>query len=199
MSVFLSPELKCESADKMGISSDAKNRVIVGKRVILTPYKPDHVQKYHTWMQDPELLFLTGSEPLSLDEEYEMQRKWVKDEDKCTFIVLDRETMEKTSNEVSAMIGDTNVYFPDPDDLTVGEIELMIAEKSFRSKGYGKEVLQLMMDFCVKVIGVRKFFAKIKQSNAASLHLFSKTGFKEVSQSEVFQEVTYEWNMDTGD
>lgn len=29
--------------------------------------------KYHDWMKDPTLLETTASEPLSLDEEYDMQ------------------------------------------------------------------------------------------------------------------------------
>jgi hypothetical protein len=39
-------------------------------------------------MQSEELLSLTASEPLTLDEEYAMQRSWREDPDKCTFIVL---------------------------------------------------------------------------------------------------------------
>lgn len=37
--------------------------------------------RYHKWMSDPELLKLTASEPLTLDQEYEMQETWRNDED----------------------------------------------------------------------------------------------------------------------
>ena len=52
---------------------------IAGERVILVPYMKEHVPKYHQWMQDPALLESTGSEPLTLDEEYQMQLSWTQD------------------------------------------------------------------------------------------------------------------------
>ena len=42
---------------------------LAGEKATLVPYRPEHVQKYHEWMKDPELLELTGSEPLSMEEE----------------------------------------------------------------------------------------------------------------------------------
>ncbi|KAL6137018.1 hypothetical protein ACLB2K_062313 [Fragaria x ananassa] len=50
-----------------------------GKKVILVPYMKEHVPKYHEWMQDPALLQATGSEPLTLDQEYQMQLTWTQD------------------------------------------------------------------------------------------------------------------------
>mmetsp|Transcript_22067 Transcript_22067/g.63270 ORF Transcript_22067/g.63270 Transcript_22067/m.63270 type:complete len:303 (-) Transcript_22067:435-1343(-) len=69
--------------------------VLVGRRVVLVPYRPEHVPRYHAWMQDPHLLHMTGSEPMSMDEEMEMQKEWRDDDAKCTFIVLDREACEE--------------------------------------------------------------------------------------------------------
>lgn len=52
---------------------------VEGGKVILVPYTAAHVPKYHEWMRDPALLQATGSEPLSLDEEYQMQHSWTVD------------------------------------------------------------------------------------------------------------------------
>lgn len=46
---------------------------LTGEKAMLVPYNKEHVAKYHEWMTNPELLELTESEPLSIDEEYEMQ------------------------------------------------------------------------------------------------------------------------------
>ena len=66
------------------------NTRLVGSKVVLTPYRDVHVDTYHQWMKSEELQNLTGSEPLTLDEEREMQRSWKEDENKCTFIVLNK-------------------------------------------------------------------------------------------------------------
>ncbi|XP_075025804.1 alpha/beta-tubulin-N-acetyltransferase 9 isoform X2 [Calonectris borealis] len=59
-----------------------QNTVLQGQRVTLVPYTSAHVPRYHEWMQSEELQRLTASEPLSLEQEYEMQRSWQDDADK---------------------------------------------------------------------------------------------------------------------
>lgn len=60
-----------------------RDTVILGQRVALVPYRPEHVERYHEWMKDSYLQETTESEPLTLEEEYAMQRSWAEDEDKC--------------------------------------------------------------------------------------------------------------------
>jgi hypothetical protein len=84
----------------------------------------------------------TASEPLSLEEEHAMQRSWLEDDNKCTFIVLDSSRLptDRTATqeeEIAAMIGDVNIFLNDADDAHVGEIEVMIAETHARGRGCG--------------------------------------------------------------
>ncbi|KAM5580442.1 GCN5-related N-acetyltransferase 9 [Rosa sericea] len=170
-----------------------------GGKVILVPYMKQHVPKYHEWMQDPALLQATGSEPLTLDQEYQMQLTWTQDPNKQTFIVLDKQMVvgefKHGEAHVEAMVGDVNLYMNDLDDPQMGEVEIMIAEPKSRGKGHGKESVLMMMAFAVVNLGIHIFRVKIGESNGASLSLFQKLGFEETSRSEIFKEVTLELNV----
>uniref|UniRef100_A0A7N0VLX8 N-acetyltransferase domain-containing protein n=1 Tax=Kalanchoe fedtschenkoi TaxID=63787 RepID=A0A7N0VLX8_KALFE len=178
--------------EKSGVSLE-------GERVIMVAYMRDHVPKYHDWMQSPQLLEATGSEPLTLDQEYQMQLSWLQDPRKQTFIVLDKELVlgefAHGSPHVEAMVGDVNIYMNDIEDSKVAEVEIMIAEPKSRDKGLGKEAVLMMMAFAVDNFGIRLFRVKIGESNTASLSMFQKLGFVEVSRSEIFKEVTMELSV----
>ena len=113
-------------------------------------------------MQDADLQAATASEPLSMTEEYDMQRSWRTDNDKLTFIVCQSREPESTSQTVQGgrddsperMIGDINLFLFEPEDdddeehnsnspsnALVGEIELMIARKDLHRQGYGRAAL----------------------------------------------------------
>ncbi|EKG14635.1 hypothetical protein MPH_08108 [Macrophomina phaseolina MS6] len=109
-------------------------------RVLLVPYSAHHVPTYHAWMQDPAIRAATASEPLTLAEEYAMQRSWRDDGDKLTFIVCaappsseggdsnhhhqqppatsittPRTIVGKVDDAPARMIGDVNLFLV-PDD-----------------------------------------------------------------------------------
>ncbi|PIA18148.1 n-acetyltransferase 9-like protein [Coemansia reversa NRRL 1564] len=174
---------------------------IIGKQVILVPYEKAHVPRYHEWMRSPFLQEMTGSEPLSIDEEYAMQQSWRKDDDKCTFIVLAKEPLDSSESsdiyDNSRMIGDVNFYLNNTENQHEAELEVMIAEQKSTGKGIGTEVLKLMMEYAVNDIKVTDFVARIKDTNASSIHIFEKKlGFEESERSPVFKEVTLRRKVD---
>ncbi|XP_075889695.1 alpha/beta-tubulin-N-acetyltransferase 9 isoform X2 [Nelusetta ayraudi] len=161
-----------------------ENTLLEGPRVVLVPYSEGHVPRYHEWMKSPELQQLTASEPLTLEQEFDMQRSWREDDDKCTFIILDKQRWaDGVVEEEQCMLGDVNIFLTDPTDQTLAELEIMIAEPSSRGKGLGKEVTRMMMCYGVTKLGVKKFQAKIGLDN-------------QVSVCQVFKEVTLELVVD---
>ncbi|XP_074519872.1 alpha/beta-tubulin-N-acetyltransferase 9 isoform X2 [Halichoeres trimaculatus] len=142
-------------------------------------------------MKSPELQQLTASEPLTLEQEYDMAKSWREDDDKCTFIILDKQRWGDSSvEEEQCMVGDVNIFLTDPTDLSLAELEVMIAEPTYRGKGIGKEVTSMMMCYGVTKLGVKKFEVKIGLDNKISISMFKKLHFQEVSVCNVFKEVT---------
>lgn len=170
---------------------------IVAKKCILVPYEPCHVAKYHKWMENEEIRRLTGSEQLSLDEEYEMQKTWRNDEDKLTFIVLE---MNESGEEVDHMLGDVNLFISTSpstenpsDDVITGEVEVMIAEPRGRGKGIGEEAVRVIIAWAYENLKIEQFCVKITDDNTPSLSLFKKKlGFKQIGYSTAFKEFTFE-------
>lgn len=151
---------------------DNWNLNIRGEKVLLVPFTKDLVEKYHGWMQDPYLLEMTGSEPLTLQEEYEMQEDWRQDENKCTFIMKTKDAL--TGGYV--MVGDMNLFLcrsgdPAPGAL-VAEINVMVAEERFRKCGLAMETILMTMHYGVKRLGIDRFMCKIQENNEASRCLF---------------------------
>ena len=129
---------------------------VVGRGVELVPYRAAHVPTYHAWMAGEELQRLTGSLPLSMEEELAMQEEWRRDPAKCTFIVLSRERLGEGASEVEAMVGDTNLFLGEVEEeegeSRVAEAEIMIAEEGARGKGLGREAMLLMLRSSIPTI-----------------------------------------------
>lgn len=98
-------------------------------------------------MQDPWLLEMTASEPLSLDEERANQKSWRDDPTKCTFIILSQARLVSSSDTVTtdgtglearecrAMVGDVNFFLNDRENARNCEIG-----KDFKWSGHGHVV-----------------------------------------------------------
>lgn len=59
-------------------------------------------------------------------------------------------------------------------------IGILIKDELNRSLGYGKEALQLLIEYCFKVLHLHQVYANISDSNEGSLRLFEGNGFKKI-------------------
>ncbi|KAH9997951.1 acyl-CoA N-acyltransferase [Russula vinacea] len=175
---------------------------IVGDTVVLVPYRVEHVEKYHTWMQSAELRELTASEELTLEQEYAMQRSWQEDDDSATYIHRSRASAEPTPSDADLtnedikalpMIGDVNLFFKNPreDPEFEVECEVMIAEPMYRGQRRAHAALVLLLSYACDKLGVRKesFVARIGSANTRSIALFASLGFEVVRTVSVFDQV----------
>lgn len=170
--------------------------ILHGTRVILVPYLQQHVKKYNEWMQSQQLQELTESEPLTLDEEHEMQASWREDEDKCTFILIDKTLMspDLQHQDLNAMCGDVNIYLNDHESRSVAEIEVMVAEVGSRKKGIAREAVEIMMAYAAQDLNVTTFVAKILETNEPSIRLFEALGYCLTKRVQAFKEVHLQRN-----
>ena len=174
---------------------------IVGQAATLVPYRPAHVDTYHGWMQGAHLQEMTASEPLSIEEEREMCATWARDEDKLTFIVLDRAAGPAGGAGAGAvgprpgggaMVGDVNLFRLGADVAEAAEVEVMVAVAPRRRCGLGREAVLLMLHYAVHDLKRELFVAKVLEHNAPSLAFFAKLGFLEARRVPVFREVHLE-------
>tara|TARA_R100001369_G_C3298959_1_gene165343 strand:+ start:613 stop:1137 length:525 start_codon:yes stop_codon:yes gene_type:complete len=82
----------------------------------------------------------------------------------------------------------------DKNDKTVGLIDvfdldiknkragigILIKSESDRYKGYGKEALELLVNYCFAALHLHQVYANISESNLPSLKLFQGNGFKKI-------------------
>lgn len=84
--------------------------------------------------------------------------------------------------------------------LSQAELDIMIAAPSHRHKNLGTELALMMMHYGASNLGIRRFFVKIKESNASSLKLFKeKLGFVQCAYAECFGEYELECKLESAD
>jgi len=161
-------------------------------------------------MQNEEIQIATASEPLSLEEEYEMQQNWRNDHDKLTFIICGPtekpnlgHIVKGTADAPNRMIGDVNLFLSpadEDDEGCIGELELMVAPVDKRRKGYGRAAILTFLQYIEahleeilseykqqtseEKMSLLQLRVKIGGKNEKSIKLFESIGFINVGEGE---------------
>jgi ribosomal-protein-alanine N-acetyltransferase len=150
----------------------AKLETLVGPNLRLTPFKEEHIcERYLGWLNDPEVnRFL---EVQFVPQTHETALAYVSsfygEAEKYMWGVY-----LKSNNDLigTATLSDINR------NHRRGALGLMIGEKKYWGQGYAKEIINLVVGYAFKRLGLHKVVAGAVAANQGSIKAFQKAGFE---------------------
>lgn len=74
-------------------------------------------------------------------------------------------------------MGMIDIFDLDPKDRKAA-LGILIAKENDRRKGFGREALSLVSNYCFAHLGLHQVYANVTADNEPSSHLFEKNGFR---------------------
>jgi RimJ/RimL family protein N-acetyltransferase len=154
--------------------------LITGRLVNLKRLGLDHLSYIHKWRNDQELMSFYGLLPCASLVKVELAVKnEIQSKDRLDLIV---ETMK---GDVIGAAWLKRINWR----VRTCELNIMIAEKDFRSKIFGLEAEFLLLKYSMQELNMHKVYAKIVEFAHESQRLALEAGFK---QEAVFRKATYQ-------
>ncbi len=161
----------------MGSSEDVIERqatmsIIYGERVRLRAVEREDVNKFHEWVNDPEV---TRGLALYLPMSFLDEENWFN-------LLAKRDPREKPlAIEVNKgknwkLIGNCGVFDLDSVNRSA-ELGIMIGDKSEWNKGYGAEVMSLLVKHCFETLNLNRAFLRVYTENIRAVRSYEKAGF----------------------
>ena len=146
--------------------------IIYGKRVRLRAVEREDVNKFHEWVNDPEVtrglaLYL----PMSFSDEENWFNSLAKRDQREKPLAIE---IRKGKNW--KLIGNCGVFDLDSVNRSA-ELGILIGDKSEWNKGYGSEVMSLLVKHCFETLNLNRAFLKVYTENIRAVRSYEKAGF----------------------
>ena len=79
-------------------------------------------------------------------------------------------------SKTNQSVGLIDLFDFSPKDKRAG-VGVVIAEEQFKQKGYAKNALKILLNYCFNVLDLHQVYANIEQDNLASIQLFTALNF----------------------
>lgn len=144
---------------------------IEGERIYLSPMNVEDAEKYIEWLTDKRVSDGLGSTKKLLSVEAE--REWITDclkNGRYQFAIIRKED--------DTLLG--NCGFNGTNFIEWGaEIGLFIGDEENRSKGYGAEVIELLLNYGFNYLNLHNICLHVYSFNERAMACYKKVGFKE--------------------
>lgn len=142
------------------------------ENIKLVPFTKEYLEKYHSWRNDMDIMqfdqpgFLY---PISYDEAASWHEKINSYNNSHSFIIKD-----KKSDEAIGICAFMNMDYKNRNV----ELSIVLGEKKFWGKGYGKQVMDLMIKLGFEEFNMHKLILRVMSFNDRAIRLYEKLGFE---------------------
>jgi len=145
---------------------------LIGKRVYLSPMNVDDADIYVKWLNDFNVTDGVGSSCRITS--LESEKEWLKhNSNQYQFAIVRLED--------DLLIGNCGIQGIDQ-LRQCAEVGLFIGDEENRSKGYGEEVLNLLLDYSFDYLNLNNVMLKVFSFNERAITCYKKVGFKEIGR-----------------
>lgn len=146
---------------------------LLGDRIYLSPRSIEDVEKFTEWMNDFEVTDYTGrsGQVMSLEGERKYLQEDSNPEAIFSIITLDEDKL----------IGTVGLERIDHMNRTA-TLGIFIGDKEYLSKGYGTEVIRLLLDYGFNYMNLHSIKLNVISFNERALKCYRKCGFKETGR-----------------
>ena len=148
--------------------------MIIGERIYLRAFEPDDYRLINKWRNDPEINKYLGGNTFLVSSEREkksIENKIFDDTKDIYFAICDIQSKK--------LIGYSSINNIDYRNLKAEWGGILIGDKEFLGKGFGKESAALMLRFLFDQYPINKCYAYCLEEHPITKKLFSSLGFKQ--------------------
>ncbi len=145
--------------------------MLKGERIVLRASTRDDMQRQWEFENDPEMWFLDGGPPQPTSLE--------------ALLVHFDKNLENNSDDLSFAIEADSKYIGycslhEFDDVSrCCELSVEIGDKAYWGKGYGREVVRLLLDYAFKNRNLNRVWLKTHSENERAIRCYLACGFVE--------------------
>ncbi|RBQ22246.1 hypothetical protein ALNOE001_19700 [Candidatus Methanobinarius endosymbioticus] len=156
-----------------------------GDRIFLSLSREKDLNLYNKWLNDSEINLTFGKSHIVFNEE--QQAKYIEDynnsNDKFFFVIVKKggkNNSEDKNFEQEQAIGIGLLYDL---DFVHGKATLgLLLDKSFQSKGYGKEATNLLLEFAFNILNLNNVMLYAIDFNDKAISMYESFGFKTIGR-----------------
>ena len=146
---------------------------LLGDRIYLSPRNSGDVELFTEWLNDFETTDYIGksAELITLEGEKAFLEGDIKPTSTFVIVTLDQDQM----------IGTVSLESISWTDRTAS-LGIFIGDKNYRSKGYGTEAINLILEYGFKYMNLHSIKLDLLEVNERALKCYEKCGFKEAGR-----------------